>query len=87
MGPYVRQCSGSSPDVVRERGIELLLRPLEILLRLREFAGLAGDRLLPMFFLTFFLTFFELLANFWQTLRGPFSAVSTPIFAVKYSLE
>ena len=37
----------------------------------------------------FFLTFFsQLLANFWQTLRGPFSAASKPIFASKkYSLE
>ena len=31
--------------------------------------------------------FFWLLANFWQTLRGPFSAVSTPKFASKYSFE
>ena len=27
------------------------------------------------------------MAGFWQTLRGPFSAVSTPIFASKYSFE
>ena len=27
------------------------------------------------------------MANVWQTLRGPFSAVSTPIFASKYSFE
>ena len=34
-------------------------------------------------FLTFFLTF----GIFWQTLRGSFSAVATPIFARKYSFE
>ena len=32
-------------------------------------------------FLTFFLT--SVVDNFWQTLRGPFSAVSTPNFASK----
>ena len=37
----------------------------------------------PIFLLAFFLT----LAKFWQTLRGPFSAASTPIFASKYSFE
>ena len=31
--------------------------------------------------------FFKLSANFCETLRGPFSAVSKPIFASKYSLE
>ena len=42
--------------------------------------------LLPRFFLTFIL---KLLANFWQTLRGPFSAVSKPNLQVnsKYSFE
>ena len=38
-------------------------------------------------FLKFFSNFFLLSANFWQTLRGPFSAVSTPNFASKHSLE
>ena len=36
-----------------------------------------------MFFLTFSLT----LDNFWQTLKGSFSAVSKPNFASKYSFE
>ena len=35
--------------------------------------------LLPMLF----LTFFQLLASFWQTLKGPFSTVSTPNVASK----
>ena len=30
-----------------------------------------------------FSNFWHLLSNFWQTLRGPFSAVSTPNFASK----
>ena len=34
-----------------------------------------------------FSIFFELLDNVWQTLRGPFSAVSTTIFASKYSFK
>ena len=34
----------------------------------------------------FFLTF-NSLANFWQTLGGPLSAVSTPNFASEYSFE
>ena len=41
----------------------------------------APSRVQPMFFPNFYLTFFP---NFWQTLRGPFSAVSTPNFASKY---
>ena len=40
--------------------------------------------LLPMIFFQLLLL---LLANFWQTLRGPFSAVSTPNFVSKYSFE
>ena len=36
---------------------------------------------------TFILTFEWLLTDFWQTLRGPSSAVSMPIFASRYSLE
>ena len=43
--------------------------------------GSMGNRLC--FFYFCFLT----LANFWQTLRGPFSALSMPIFASKYSFE
>ena len=38
-----------------------------------------------MFVLTCFLTLE--FGYFWQTLRGPFSAVSTPSFASKYSFE
>ena len=30
---------------------------------------------------------FQRLGNHWQTLRGPFSAVSTPVFASIYSFE
>ena len=37
-------------------------------------------------FSNFYSNFWHLLANFWQTLRGSFSAVSKPIFA-KYSFE
>ena len=32
-----------------------------------------------------FFYFFQLLVNFWQTLRGPFLAVSKPNFASEYS--
>ena len=38
-------------------------------------------------YLCFFLTLFKLLFNSWRTLRGPFSAVSTPNFSSKYSFE
>ena len=34
--------------------------------------------------LVYFFYFFYALANVWQTLRGPFSAVSTPMLASKY---
>ena len=76
---------------LRRRGRRFGRRALEQ--RLAEDHGRHGDRAAyaerrdelaePMFF----LTFFYLLATFWQTLRGPFSAVSTPNFASKYSFE
>ena len=43
-------------------------------IRFLRFRGSGAGR--PMFFLTVLLT----LGQFWQTFRGPFSAVSTPIF-------
>ena len=40
-----------------------------------------------MFVLTFLVFILTFVANFWQTLRGSFSAVSKPNFAIKYSFE
>ena len=59
--------------------LEFLRRTLGQLLLLELVQGQS----LPMFYSNLFLTF----GYFWQTLRGPLSAVSTPNFASKYSFE
>ena len=72
-------------DLLGEDAFPSLLHREGILLGGRGLSNLARRLLgrldlLPMFFLTFIL---KLLATFWQTLRGSFSAVSKPKFASK----
>ena len=91
-GPSVARCHVCSvrelPARLRSRDTADGLRELRChLVRLQRILDRLAEELLRVVEPRFIPNCFELQANFWDTLRGPFSAVSRMIFATKCSLE